>query len=71
MDEIKTGLTRRDGVLVHCFQGHDGPIYRPCTGSHCVYCADLPTAKTYLSFWQRAPERRCLRQTGVSLPRPH
>ena len=53
-----------DGVMVHRFHGHDGPIDRPCAGRGCAYCADLSTARVYLSFWARAPEHRCRRQTA-------
>ncbi len=64
----ETDPFRRDGVMVHRFEGHEGPIYRPCTGHHCVYCADLSTAKAYLSFWRRPPERRCCRRVNRSSP---
>ena len=62
---------RVDGVLVHRFMGHAGPIDRPCTGRHCVYCADLPTARAYLSFWRRSPEHRCRHQTATPPRRRH
>lgn len=67
VDEVAPVLM--DGVLVHRFEGHEGPIYRPCTGLHCVYCADMPTARSYLSFWRHAPERRC-RSQSADPPRP-
>ncbi|MEB3158224.1 MAG: hypothetical protein VKK03_02045 [Synechococcus sp.] len=69
MDE--SAPIRVNGVLVHRFDAHGGPIYRPCSGPNCVYCADLTTARAYLSFWGRSPEHRCPSETpGPSLPRP-
>jgi len=60
-----------EGVLVHRFSGHDGPIDRPCTGAHCVYCADVSIARSYLSFWRRPPDHRCRSQTAHRPGRRH
>lgn len=64
-------LVQVEGVLVHRFSGHDGPIDRPCTGTHCVYCADVSIARSYLSFWRRSPEHRCRSQTAHHPGRRH
>ena len=48
-------ITTREGDTVHVFIGDDGGIYRTCSGSRCAYCADIETARAYLSYWRRKP----------------
>ena len=36
------------GGSITCFRGDTGRIFRSCSGSRCVYSADLHSAKAYL-----------------------